>query len=167
MARIRFFAALALAAALCTPALGAEPGKASPAPAPVAAHALFAEYWEWVMREYPGYATFLGDRRYDDRVTDESPAAVARRKAFYPAFLRRLDRVDGRRMPAEDRTSLEVLRFSIERQIAINTLFGSAPYNSFDGWAPVTQMNGIHLDLPELVKATRFASVADYQNYLR
>jgi uncharacterized protein (DUF885 family) len=165
MGQIRLFAALALAATLCGPASAAEPVKVAPPAA--TAHALFDEYWEWVMREYPGYATFLGDHRYDDRVTDESPAAVVRRKAFYPAFLRRLDRVDGKRLPAQDRTSLEVLRSSLGRQIAIDRLFGSAPFGAFDDWAPVTQMNGIHHDLPELVKATRFATVRDYDNYLK
>ena len=164
MGLMRPFAILALTAALSGLAMGAEPVKASP-PA-VAVHALFDEYWEWVMREYPAYATYLGDHRYDDRVKDESPGAVDRRKAFHVSFLRQLDRVDGKRLSAEDRTSLGVLKFSIERQIAINTLFGSAPFSSFDDWAPVTQMNGIHLDLPQLVKATRFASVKDYDNYL-
>jgi uncharacterized protein (DUF885 family) len=165
MRRMKFFAALALAAALSGLAMGAERGKATPAA--VAPHALFDEYWEWVLREYPAYATFLGDHRYDDRVTDQSPDAVTRCKAFYSAILRRLDRVDGKRLSAEDRASLEVLKFTLERQIAINTLFGSAPFSSFDDWAPVTQMNGIHLDLPQLVKATRFTSVKDYENYLK
>ncbi len=119
------------------------------------------------MREYPTYATFLGDHRYDDRLTDSSPEAVARRKAFFPAFLRRLDQVDGKLLSADDRTSLEVLKFRIEKRVAIDKLFGSAPFSDLDSWAPVTQMDGIHHDLPELVKATRFTSVKDYENYIK
>ena len=162
--RIKLFAALALVVALGGPAMGAEPVKASQ-PA-VAVQALFGEYWEWVMREYPEYATFLGDHRYDDRLTDQSPAAVARRRAYFPAFVRRLDRVDPKKLSPEDRTSLAVLKFSLEKQIAIDKLFGAAPFGAFDDWAPVTQMNGIHHSLPELVKATRFATVRDYENFL-
>jgi len=33
-------------------------------------HALFDEYWSTVKREFPEYATFLGDDRHDDRLTD-------------------------------------------------------------------------------------------------
>ena len=164
MGRIRSFAVLALATALSGLAMGAESVKA---PQAAAVHALFDEYWQWVMREYPEYATYLGDHRYDDRVKDESPDAVARRKAFNLKFLDQLARVDDRPLSAEDRTSLGILKFRIERHIAIDALFGSAPFSSFDDWAPVTQMNGIHLDLPDLVKATRFTSVNDYENYLK
>jgi uncharacterized protein (DUF885 family) len=165
MGRIKLFAALALVVALGGPAMGAEPVNASQRA--VAVQALFDEYWEWVIREYPGYATFLGDHRYDDRLTDQSPVAVARRRAFYPAFVRRLDHVDEKRLSPQDRTSLEVLKFSLGRKIAVDRLFGAAPFGEFDDWAPVTQMNGIHLDLPQLVKATRFATVRDYENYLK
>jgi uncharacterized protein (DUF885 family) len=165
MGRMSFFAGWALAVILSGLAVGAEPVKEIPAAE--TARPLFDEYWEWVMREYPTYATFLGDHRYDDRLTDSSPEAVARRKAFFPAFLRRLDQVDGKQLSADDRTSLEVLKFRIVRRIAIDKLFGSAPFSDLDSWAPVTQMDGIHHDLPELVKATRFASVKDYENYIK
>ena len=83
---------LALATVLSGLAMSAEPVKAPQLA--LAVHALFDEYWEWVMREYPGYATYLGDHRYDNRVKDESPGAVGRRKAFYVRFLSQLDRVD-------------------------------------------------------------------------
>jgi uncharacterized protein (DUF885 family) len=165
MGRMIFFAGWALAVGLSGLAIGAEPVKSMPATE--TARPLFDEYWEWVMREYPTYATFLGDHRYDDRLTDSSPEAVARRKAFFPAFLRRLDQVDSKELSPDDRTSLEVLKFRIERRIAIDKLFGSAPFSDLDSWAPVTQMDGIHHDLPELVRATRFASVEDYENYIR
>jgi uncharacterized protein (DUF885 family) len=155
----------ALALALCGPAAGA--GTAKPPAPTAAAHALFDEYWEWQLREYPGFATHVGDHRYDDRMTDESPAAVARRKAFYPAFLRRLDRVDGDALSPGDRTSLAVLKYVVGQRIAVDRLYGAAPFAGPGGFAPVTQMHGIHLDLPELVTATRFASVADYENYLK
>jgi uncharacterized protein (DUF885 family) len=165
MGRIKLFAALVLVFAFSGLALAAEPVKTTPAAE--TARPLFDEYWEWVMREYPTYATFLGDHRYDDRLTDSSPEAVARRKAFFPAFLRRLDQVDGKRLSAGDRTSLEVLKFRIERRIAVDKLFGSAPFSDLDSWAPVTQMDGIHHDLPVLVRATRFTSVKDYENYIK
>src|SRR5688572_12280186 len=36
-------------------------------------HALFAEDWQWRLRDQPERATVLGDHRYGDRLTDLSP----------------------------------------------------------------------------------------------
>ena len=39
--------------------------------------ALQAE-WEYSLRTYPEFATSIGDNRYNDRLSDYSPAAVAK-----------------------------------------------------------------------------------------
>jgi len=150
--------------AVCT-AAGAQ--EADQSPAVVAANAIFDEYWEWTLREYPEFATFVGDRRYQDRLRDESVAAVARRKAFYGDLRSRLAAIDGDRLPAQTRTSLEVLRYQIDRYVAVNSQYGNLPFGVYDAWAPVTQMDGIHLDLPQVVTASRFERVSDYEDYLK
>ncbi len=40
-------------------------------------HALFDAHWQWAMRTYPEWATFVGDHRYGDRLHDASPAVIA------------------------------------------------------------------------------------------
>lgn len=93
------------AAALLTAALvgcgGAPPPDAGtarePAPSPwgdearrgVADPGLAAvldDHWEWSMREWPLWATRLGDRRHDDRLADRSPEGFARRAAARRRF---------------------------------------------------------------------------------
>ena len=54
------------------------------------ARALFDAYSEWQLREFPGFATAVGDHRYDDRLTDFSEAAVARRSAFVADLAKQL-----------------------------------------------------------------------------
>lgn len=143
-------------------------------PAPVAlsagaqAAALFDEYWEWVLREYPDAATlFFGDHRYDDRLRDESAAAVRARNAAQAQFADRAARIDAAQLTPQERVSLRVLRFRLDHALAINRLHGALPSGAFDSWAPVTQMSGIHLDLPQLGQAARFRSVSDYEMWLR
>ena len=70
--------------------------QAAESPAVARANALFDEYWEWSLPESPEFATYIGDRRYQDRLRDESAAAVARRKAFYAEFRGRLAAIDAR-----------------------------------------------------------------------
>jgi uncharacterized protein (DUF885 family) len=57
---------------------------------PPALDALAADYWEaWVAR-HPTFATALGDRRFDDRLEDDSPAGRAAWRAALEGFERRL-----------------------------------------------------------------------------
>ena len=37
-------------------------------------HALFDDEWQWTLREYPEFATGVGDNRYNDKLTDLSVA---------------------------------------------------------------------------------------------
>ena len=50
-------------------------------------HQLFEAEWERGLREDPLLATYLGDRRYEDRWPDLAPAALARRHAADRAVL--------------------------------------------------------------------------------
>src|SRR2546428_8005641 len=45
-----------------------------------ALHRLLDAEWEWQLAQFPERATTIGDHRYDDRLTDRSPAAVAGRR---------------------------------------------------------------------------------------
>ena len=154
----------ALWLAACGPA-GAQ--QAAESPAVAQANALFDEYWEWTLLESPEFATYVGDRRYQDRLRDESAAAVARRKAFYGEFRSRLAGIDAQQLPAQTRTSLQVLRYRLDRFAALNRHYGTLPFGINDGWAPITQMDGIHLALPQLASVARFDTVRDYEAYLK
>ena len=132
------------------------------------ASALFEEYWEWVLREYPDSATlYFGDHRHDDKLRDESTAAVLGRNAALTTFRNRTNQIDPAMLSPQDRVSLLVFRFRLDASLAINKGHGTLPFGVFDSWAPVTQMGGLHLDLPQLATAARFQSVGDYEAWLK
>ena len=76
----------------------AVPAAAQTRDAPSPFKALTDEYWAFVMRENPTFASSLGIHDYDDRLGDISLAAEDRRAAQSAAFLARL-RGDPRRRP--------------------------------------------------------------------
>ncbi|HEY2968820.1 MAG TPA: DUF885 family protein [Casimicrobiaceae bacterium] len=78
-------------------------------PASEKAHTLFDAYSEWQLRELPGYATAVGDQRYDDRLTDFSEAAIARRSAFVADLAKQLQGIDRNALVDHDRISYDVL----------------------------------------------------------
>ena len=132
------------------------------------ARALFAEYWEWVLREYPDSATlYFGDHRYDDKLRDESAAAVIGRNAALATFRDRTNQIDPAKLSPQERVSMYVLQFRLDASLAVNKGHGPLPFGVFDSWAPVNQMGGLHLDLPQLATAARFQSVGDYEAWLK
>jgi uncharacterized protein (DUF885 family) len=156
---------LVFALGLASCAAPTAPGKASPAVAQT--NALFENYWEWVLRESPEWATFLGEHRYADRLTDESVPAIKRRAAARKDYRSRLNAIDTAPLPPALRTSVRVLRDQFDRAAAIDASFGELPFGVFDEWAPITQMDGLHLGLHYLIKATRFETAADHDAYLK
>jgi uncharacterized protein (DUF885 family) len=132
------------------------------------ATALFDDYWQWVLRAYPDLATlYYGEHRYDDTLRDESAAAVFARREAIEAFHARSALIDAALLSPQDRVSLRILRYRLDADLALNKVHGSLPFGVFDSWAPVTQMDGLHLGLPQLAQAARFRSVGDYEAWLK
>ena len=65
-------------------------------------HALLDESWARAKRDFPEFATFLGDERYNDRLADMSAAAIEERKAYRRDVLARLSKIDVRRLAGQD-----------------------------------------------------------------
>lgn len=128
----------------------------------IGARALFEQYWQNQLRDFPEEATELGDARYSDRWHDASPVAVAVRKAARLGFLKKLDAIDPAQLQGEDRISWSVLHYNLKQEVALDTLYGSLPFSADDNPFAVTQMNGIQLQLPALLRATPLKNVRDY-----
>ena len=72
---------------------------------PTALDRLADDYWAAWIERHPAFATSIGERRFDDRLTDESPAARSAWRAALDGFERRLADVDG----GDDRVSAAAL----------------------------------------------------------
>lgn len=118
---------------------------------------LFEEEWEWVMREAPTFASSLGDRRYNDRWTDLSLAAIERRQQHRVETLARLRRIDRARLPAADRLNYDLFRKDLEDDIEE---FKFRLY-----LMPVNQGGGIQ-SADQLSDRLRFQTLKDYDDWL-
>lgn len=119
---------------------------------------LFDEEWEYELRAEPEFATALGDKRYNDRLSDRSPAFYQSDTERKREFLRRFEAVDATGLPESDALSLTLMIRELRKEIE-----GS----QFKSWEmPVNQMDGLHLGLPYLLTLTPFDTVTDYDNYI-
>jgi len=119
---------------------------------------LLAEHWEYSMRTNPEYASILGDKRYNDKLSDVSEKAIYADLEAQKQFLARFKAVDTTGFPEQEALNKALM----VRQLEIN-LDGSR----FKDWEePVTQFGGIHIDAPQLVSVLSFESVKDYEDFI-
>jgi uncharacterized protein (DUF885 family) len=121
-------------------------------------HQLFDQEWEWMLRDNPIVATYLGDRRYDDRLTEYSAAAWKRRREHNRETLARIEAIDRAKLSAEDR-----LNYDLFLLLARTAVEGDRfPHEV----VPMNQMGGVYSLLGELAQQIPRESVKDYENFL-
>src|SRR6267378_279148 len=117
---------------------------------------LYDEYWEFILREYPLSATYLGDHRYDNALEDASEDAFHRRIAQSRKYL---DQLRSIKKPSSKPDLLNYELF--ERELEDNLESGKfRPYLT-----PMTQQSGLQIDIPELVTYHPFRSLSDFENF--
>ncbi|HSD71618.1 MAG TPA: DUF885 family protein, partial [Thermoanaerobaculia bacterium] len=118
----------------------------------------FDDEWELGLRENPERATYLGDSRYNDRLTDLSFEAIERRNKHEQEALARLKKIDRTLLSEDDRLSYDLyqrrLEVAIEGQRFPTELM------------PLNQQDGLHKDFAILSTVTSFKLVKDYRDYL-
>ena len=145
--------------------LGTASGQALTASAPTsvadrskALSALFQSMWEDGLKHSPEFASSLGDRRYNDQLSDLSPRAENDALARGRGYLVRLAAIDTAGLSAQEKLSVELT----ERRI-VQDEEGAR----FKEWEmPVNQFGGLHTDLPGMVNNIPFETVKDYDDWV-
>jgi uncharacterized protein (DUF885 family) len=120
-------------------------------------HQLFEAEWERGLRENPTWASYLGDRRFDDRWPDRAPAARAESHAADRAVLEALAAIPVGELSEADRLNHELFGRTYRQQIDAH------------GWGlqylPITQRRGIQ-SAHQVAEVLPFANVRDYENWV-
>lgn len=120
---------------------------------------VLADQWEFTMREQPEYASILGDKRYNDRISDLSLEAVQLHQKGTREFLERLQAIDTTGFPEQEVLNKRLLMRDLQTDIAGEV---------FKDWEmPVSQIVGLHLNAPQLVVLLQFDTAQDYRDYIK
>ena len=122
-----------------------------------AQNAIFEEQYESDLRSLPERATSFGDYRYNDKLAEHSPAAIAERNRTDRAFLARLEAVPTAGFSDQDQLSHDLLIRVLQQRIAD---FDLKEYEM-----PVNQQNGVHTSLADLPLSVPLDSVKHYEDY--
>jgi uncharacterized protein (DUF885 family) len=118
---------------------------------------LLASEWEYTMAENPSWASALGDRRWNDKWTDESAEHLARQAEHDRELLTKLEGIDRLQLPAEDRLNYDMKKYGAT--LALDE------YAQRLWTLPMNQREGVQL-LDESTNSLRFETVKDYEDWI-
>jgi len=119
---------------------------------------VFTDYWEDNLRHSPEFASTIGDKRYNDQVSDYSVRAYNETLEREQAFLLRLAAIDATGFTVQEITS---------RDLLVREFTEDLEGAEFKEWEmPVNQMGGLHTFYPQLVAQLSFTTPKDYYDWL-
>jgi len=122
-----------------------------------ALHDLFDREWEYDLRESPTRASQLGDRRWNDRWSDMSLAAIKRRHDHDLEVLANVAKIDRTKLSKPEQLNYDLFKKDLELAIE------GFKYRWY--LVPLNQRGGIQTE-NELAASLRFATVKDYEDWV-
>jgi uncharacterized protein (DUF885 family) len=110
------------------------------------------------MRQSPIFATFVGDKRYNDQVDDFSQEAIDAHLEQQRRFLTRFEAIDTTGFPDQE---------ALNKRLIVRDLKMELDESRFKLWEmPVDQQSGPHIELPQLINIISFDTLKDYDDYI-
>jgi uncharacterized protein (DUF885 family) len=152
-------AGLALSVALFPIAYAAQgSGGDKPQTASAQLGSFFAAEWEYQLEHSPEFATYVGDTRFNDRMGDYSAEAEARKAEHAKHELELLKALPSAGLEEQQTISREIMQRQLESSIE--------SYKLKEWEMPVSQMNGVHLDIASMYMQIPLRTAQDYRNYI-
>ena len=119
----------------------------------------FHDQWEQGLKNYPEFATYLGDHRYNNRLTDMSIAAIHKRNIQTQESNKIILTINRKMLSTEYKLYYDLYADKLQREME---------RQKFKEYLmPINQMGGIQIDAPNLVDVSPFNTYDDYKNYLQ
>jgi uncharacterized protein (DUF885 family) len=119
--------------------------------------ALLDQIWQDKLKHSPEFASSIGDKRYNDQLTDYSPKEVNAALARGRDYIQQLSEIDTKGLSEQERLSADLM---------LQSLIEAQEGAKFKEWEmPVNQFGGFHTDLAQLPARLQFDSVKDYDDY--
>lgn len=120
-------------------------------------HALFESEWQRGLRENPVYASYFGERKYNDQLPDRSIEAIRARHEADKAALAKLESIDRDALPPAEQLNYDLFRVDLEDDIE---------GFQYRGWLmPLNQRGGIQT-FDETQDRIRMATEKDYRDWV-
>src|SRR5712692_943082 len=125
-------------------------------PDSVRLHQLFAQRWEYSMREYPEFATSVGYPGQNARWTDYSLEAIARRTRELNDPLNVLRTIDRAKLGPTDQLNYDLFRRNLTAALEESRFPGEL--------MALTQRDGVQREVPSTIATMPAGGVTDYED---
>src|SRR6185369_15332710 len=119
---------------------------------------LFADEWEYELRESPELATSIGDYRYNDHWSDGSLAHVQQEKRDLDRWLAKFQAIDSTGVDEQDKLSLQLMVRNLKERLE------GIELKTYE--MPVDQFNGLQLELAQFPSLIPTDSTKHYEDYI-
>lgn len=120
-------------------------------------HDLFESHHQYIRKNAPEFATYEGDHRYNDRLSDLSASAAADTIAQFETFRGELLQIDKEALDKQDQLNYDMFLLLLEQTL------DAAPFHEYE--LALNQMTGYHLELPQLIDFQPLKTEAQYHDY--
>jgi len=127
-------------------------------PDSVRLHQLFAQRWDYTMREYPELATSVGYPGQNARWTDYSLEVIARRKRELNDPLSTLRTIDRATLSPSDQLNYDLFRRNLTDAVEESRFPGEL--------MAINQLDGVQQDVPSTIAKMPAGTVRDYEDIL-
>ena len=161
--KLRFWTTTCLAAlfAACSPAQQSSAPDSKPEAATNqtsdAFETLLTDHWDWQLESFPTFATSLGNRDFDDKLSDPSLEAYDKSVETAKGFLARLNNLAIGEMSEDNQLNAQLLKLDLETQISASEFGGKYMF--------LTNRRGPHTSMTGLPNQLPFFKAADYKSY--
>lgn len=115
------------------------------------------DIWQDRLKHSPEFASSIGDKRYNDQLSDYSIQAYNEELQRGRGYLVRLGGIDTTGLTEQEQLSKELM---------VRELVDQQKESQFKPWEmPVNQFSGLQLELPQLVTRLSFDTVKDYDDW--
>jgi uncharacterized protein (DUF885 family) len=112
---------------------------------------------EYNMRTYPTWATYEGDNRYDDKLTDNSLEAITARYDTTRMFIALLEAIPYNELSEDDKLNYDLFMDGMKQYI------DGQKFNFH--YMPMGQQSGIHISFPQLIRVQPLNTPDEYRKY--
>lgn len=120
---------------------------------------ILSDYKEFYLRTNPESATYDGDYRYNDKLSDLSDKAENAKYDSLRSFLLALKSIDESSLKGQDKLTYSLFKEQLEETIEGQKFKWH--------YMPLTQQDGIHIYFPQLIESHPFKSIDDYHTYVQ
>ena len=116
------------------------------------------DYWEFVLKNSPTFATYIGDHRYDDLIEDLSEAAIAGQVDYFKNLLAKLEEINESSLNEEDVINLGLIKTTLNNSIE--------EYGYRTHYLSLDHLSGMHIGFPQITEFHPFTEKKDFENYV-